>query len=117
MYPFLGYTSVTDEEFESLNNEVALTIAEAAFGVNNITDNQFIAAKRVVKAVASFLGTQWVVPYAFADLRLTALVAEEFMNVYEPVTCSPLGEICVYQWGYMKKYHMNYSLSESTVYR
>lgn len=111
-----GYTSVTSDEFEALADRFALALSEETFGVGNVTDTQLIASRRMVSSISSFLGTKWIVPYAFADLRLTSLVAKEFETTYKDVPCSPLGDRCVYQWGYMRHNFMNYTMSSDLSY-
>jgi len=68
-----------------------------------ITPNRLAATDIIVQALSYCIEVYWQ-PY----LALTSnLLHDEFSSVSEPVTCSPVGPKCIYQWAYMREKYGN----------
>lgn len=97
-----GYTMVSQSEmllsFEQLIDEYA----KDSFNTNTLTANQRLGTRRILRATLNFLGITFISQYSIVSRRLQPLVNIEFRTTSDPVICAPSGEMCVWQWGYMR---------------
>lgn len=98
----VGYSTITPAQVVELLNELAFVLAENAWGSGTAyTNEQIEGSKHMVLTTASWLSTQFFIPYAS---KFQSLVQQEWLDGYEKVTCSPIGTKCIWQFGYLKHY-------------
>ena len=73
-------------------------------------DDKLLAISRVT-GIALWLQKNWVT--AMSRERRENVLYKEFQLTDTPVSCNPLGTLCLWQWGYMRKYHNATELSTS----
>jgi hypothetical protein len=95
-----GYTMINSTDCAQIESEVYGALANATFGTN-MTANQKLGTKIMTKGFLDFMFNTFYTAYTKS---LYNLIYEEFGYTYEPVPCSPLGDLCMYQFGYMNKY-------------
>ena len=101
----LGYTMASDDDFNTIYQQIATQLATQSFGAAHVSDPRILfAAKVLVKAVTYYLATYWLKPF---QAELISLVRDEWVSSYVPVACDPLGRKCVWQFGYMSRYRGN----------
>ena len=109
-----GYTMLTKFDCRRIEADLTYGWAVAYFGNSQtLTENQLKCTKVMVKAVAYYL-TKVINAYSSTLLSLNYY---EFANTYEQVPCAPLGQKCVWQYGYMRQFSgTNESISNSMAF-
>lgn len=89
-----GYTMINKADCQIIARNLTQSLAQSATDL----DGSLV----LVKTVSFFLMNSWFTPFVGV---LTRLNFDEFVYSSEVVTCSPLGVKCVWQYGYMVKFH------------
>eukprot|EP00602_Paraphysomonas_sp_CaronLab_P005233 CAMPEP_0185037540 /NCGR_PEP_ID=MMETSP1103-20130426/32098_1 /TAXON_ID=36769 /ORGANISM="Paraphysomonas bandaiensis, Strain Caron Lab Isolate" /LENGTH=1227 /DNA_ID=CAMNT_0027575557 /DNA_START=401 /DNA_END=4084 /DNA_ORIENTATION=- len=100
---YLGFTEfpfpessamVTDDELEDIYNQYLYTVASLSFP--NPDNSKLFGAEMMLHVICYYLEVRWMQLY---ENQLISLVYDEWMYTSEPVMCSMLGVMCVWQWG------------------
>jgi hypothetical protein len=102
---------VSKGDMQAVADDFVYRLADLAFGdgtgVMVFTEEQTLGCNRTIQYAARFVGLQFVFPF-YLDGNLQTLAYQEFNSTYEPVVCAPLGEKCMWQWGYQRQYRQAY---------
>ncbi|RYG70160.1 hypothetical protein EON64_00895 [archaeon] len=96
-----GYTMVNSTTLQLVEDEFIIKLGYLAWGTYNLTAEKRAGCKLAVQSVAWQLGKGFLSVYR-SNTVVTRNVYIEFNSTYEPVICAPMGEKCVYQYGYMQ---------------
>lgn len=96
-----GYSSVTVAQMNEVVHNYTVLLAEEAFGAGAYTSDQYLGSRRMLTAFVRFVITNFVTPFSS---RLQALVYAEFLEDSALQPCHPLGELCRWQFGYLKNF-------------
>jgi hypothetical protein len=98
-----GYTMMNSTDCAVIESEIFGSLYNASFGPGtNLTSDQKLGAQVMVRGILKFV---FVNLYSTYSSSLYSLVYHEFGYTYEPVVCSPMGDLCMWQYGYMNRYH------------
>ena len=96
--------AITDNELTDLYNSFISDVLLLTFPGSALTLNNLLATEAMVDSIAQFLAVSFVNNYTAASF---SLLSSEYFNTSYPVSCSPLNELCAWQWG------AGYNLSSS----
>ncbi len=106
-----GHTMFNSTEAEEMMQRRTDIYATMAYG-SGYTRKQFLGARIRIMASMKYLAET----YTMNKLICKGLVYNEFATSFQPVSCNAFGVQCVWQWGYMKKYHgTDFTLSEPLI--
>lgn len=97
----VGYTMVNTTTMAQVNDEFVARLGYLHFGTYSLTADQQTATALVVKSTAVFLVRSYLSNYRFSPTTINNVYVE-FNATHEPVICAPLGEMCVWQYGYLQ---------------
>ena len=98
-----GYTMVSKGQLEVYHNQITDLLAIPYFG-RNYNFQQRFCTQVVIKSVAYWLTRYWINPYLNV---LRRMVYDEWITTSSPVICTPRGNLCTWQLGYMSTYRGN----------
>eukprot|EP01041_Mallomonas_annulata_P000638 gene638-1231_t len=70
-------------------------------------------AEIIIIALAYHINKEWI---ASVPNALENLIYKEWSNTFEPVSCSPLGHKCIWQWGHIKKMREKENMMNSNLH-
>lgn len=111
-----GYSMMNSSDCAVILAEVntQIYLSNSSFFTSNMTSNQVLGTQIMMKGLLFFMCKTF---YSANINQLYLLVHAEFGSTYTPVICSPLGDECMWQFGYMNKYHGSTNiLSEAMIY-
>eukprot|EP01031_Cornospumella_fuschlensis_P028812 gene28812-34780_t len=97
-----GYTMVNSTTLQLVENEFIAKLGFLQWGKYNLTENERAGCKLALQAVANQLGKGFLTVYRSNPVVIQNVYIE-FNTTYEPVICAPMGEKCLYQYGYMQQ--------------
>lgn len=107
-----GYTMVSSAEMANIFVNYTEYLGSYSFG-SNMTYYERMGSKIIVQTICYYLVNSYLDPFSS---KLTSLVYDEFRYTSNQVVCAPLGEKCIWQWGYLASLGANFTLSTSTVF-
>lgn len=95
-----GYSSVTVQQMLEQNEVLVDFLATSAFN-SSYTANQKLGSQRMLTALAKFIVKEYL---SDRTTKMQSMAYDEFLTGYDIVPCNPLGETCIWQYGYLKQY-------------
>lgn len=100
----IGYTMITSEEMKIAYDRFIRTLAayDANIDPKDVTQEQYLASEVIINGISFHLAYYYI---NGQKAKLLELTYDEYNTQYTPVTCSPMGIKCIWQWGFMMKYY------------